>query len=373
MERLTIRERIFYDVICNEDRVYQHWYTRFLLSGVDLDRTRRVVARIHRWRDWCAQWYAEGCHLERLADEALATGNRACARRWLHEAVGCFHVGQHFFYLDEALKQRSLEKIWSRYPQALALHDEPGRPVRVEIPFRDAQIPAYLRRQPEPGRPLVIQINGLDNLKEVEQHTVGQMFYDAGLNTIAFDGPGQGEMWATMKMIPDYHSAVSAIIDWVVRQHGDHIDTGRIAAIGFSMGGCFAPQAAAHDSRIVCAVGDGGPANLRFLLPERKANPILLRGFPHAAGTDTLEQAVRRLDYDITRSPRLRQPLLVLHSGKDRIIPGGRDHAETFLAWATGEKDFRFYPDGEHVCANYLDETLPYMVDWTTRQLRPVG
>lgn len=370
MTHLTVKEKVFYDVICNERRVYQHWYTRFLLAGVDLDRTRRVVARTRRWRDWCAQWYEEGTRLERQADEALAAGDRACARRWLHEAVGCFHIGQHFFYLDPVPKQRSLEKIWELYPRALDLYDGPGRPVRADIPFRGVRIPAYVRLRPEPGRPLVVQINGLDNLKEVEQHAVGRMFYDAGLNTIAFDGPGQGEMWSAMKMIPDYHAAVSSVIDWMTKQHGDHVDTGRIAAIGFSMGGFFAPQAAAHDHRITCAAGNGGPADLAFLLPERRANPILLRGIPHAAGTATLTEAVHLLGYDITTAPPLDRPLLILHSGRDRIIPDGREHARAFMDWAVGEKELKFYPDGEHVCANYLDEALPYMVDWTSRQLR---
>ncbi|MHB9859053.1 hypothetical protein [Streptomyces sp. YIM S03343] len=40
------------------------------------------------------------------------------------------------------------------------------------------------------------------------------------------------------------------------------------------------------------------------------------------------------------------------------------------MNWAVGEKELKFYPDGEHVCANYLDEALPYMVDWTSRHLR---
>ena len=119
-------------------------------------------------------------------------GNIECAKRWFHEAAGCFHVGQHFFYLDDGLKNKCLEKIWAIYPKAIELNGGPDRPVRAEIPFRGASIPAYYRLQPEPGLPLVIQVNGLDNLKEIEQHNVGMMFYNAGLNTIAFDGPGTG-------------------------------------------------------------------------------------------------------------------------------------------------------------------------------------
>ena len=369
MAKLTLKEKIFYGLICSENRVYKHWYTRFMLSGLDLSRIRRVVSRIPRWRNWCSEWYEEGLQMERMAEEALGAGNLECAKRWFHEAAGCFHVGQHFFYLDDDLKNKCLEKIWAIYPKAIELNEDRGRPVRAEIPFRGVSIPAYYRLQPEPGLPLVVQVNGLDNLKEIEQHNVGLMFYNAGLNTIAFDGPGQGEMWKSMKMIPDYHASVSTVIDWVEENLAHHIDTDRIGAIGFSMGGFFAPEAAAHDPRIKCAAGNGGPADLDFLSPARKANPILFRGFPHAAGTDTLDQAVKKLGYDILNSPPLDRPMLILHSGRDRIIPDGKTHADKFMNRAVGKKELKFYPDGEHVCADYLDEVLPYMVDWTKRHL----
>ncbi len=369
MVKTTLKEKIFYGLICSENRVYKHWYTRFLLAGMDLERTRRVVGRVRRWESWCSEWYDEGCRMERMAQEALDQGNRACARRWFHESAACFHVGQHFFYFDDALKEKCLEKIWSIYPRALALYRDDLRPIRVDIPFRDVRIPGYLRLQPKPGQSLVVQINGLDNLKECEQHAIGQLLRRAGFNTIAFDGPGQGEMWKSMKMIPDYHRSVSAVIDWIGENYDQHIDMDRIGAIGFSMGGFFAPLAAAYDRRITCAAGNGGPADLRFLLPERKANPILLKGFPHAAGTDSLAQAVKKLDYDITKAPPLDRPMLIHHSGRDRIIPDGRRHAEKFMDWAAGEKELKFYQDGEHVCANYLDEALPYAVDWLGKHL----
>lgn len=257
MATMSIKEKIFYRFICNENRVYKYWYTRFQLAGLDLGRIRRVVGRIRKWDDWCSVWFEEGRRLEHMAGEALALGDRMCARRWFHEAAGCFHVGQHFFYLNDDLKQRCLEKIWEVYPKELALYAEDRRPVRVDIPFRGVPIPGYLRLCRIPKKPLVIQINGLDNLKECEQHAIGEMLSRTGFNTLVFDGPGQGEMWADMKMIPDYHSAVSAVLDWIEHHHHRHID-----------------------------------------------------------------------------------------------------------------KELKYYPDGEHVCANYLDEVLPYAVDWLSKHLR---
>ena len=71
----------------------------------------------------------------------------------VHESAGCFQVGQHFFYFDDDLKNRSLEKIWSVYPRALALYGDQERPVRVDIPFRGVRIPGYLRLQPAADSP----------------------------------------------------------------------------------------------------------------------------------------------------------------------------------------------------------------------------
>jgi len=49
MEKLSIKEKIFYSLVCSDKQVYQHWYHRYLNAGVDLDRIRRVVARIGNW------------------------------------------------------------------------------------------------------------------------------------------------------------------------------------------------------------------------------------------------------------------------------------------------------------------------------------
>lgn len=369
MRRLTLKERVFYGVICSERRVYEHWYTRFLLAGVDLERIRRVVRRTRSWYCWCEEWSKEGNALSAMAEEAIRSENEVTARRLLHEAAGCYHVGQHFFYIDPDQKAKALEKIWELYPRAISLYREEVRPIRIDVPFRHASIPGYLKLQKEAGRPLVICINGMDNLKEIEQHTISEMLLRAGFNTLTFDGPGQGEMWGAMKMIPDYEKAVTALIDWLEADNRFGIDLSRIGALGFSMGGYFAPAAAAHDRRITCAVGNGGPARLCDLPPQKKANPLFLSLFPHAVGTDTYDEALSRLGFDITKAPALDRPLLIFHSGNDRLIPQGRQHAEAFMSWARGEKELRFYDDGEHVCANYLDEVLPYTVDWLKRQL----
>jgi alpha-beta hydrolase superfamily lysophospholipase len=330
---------------------------------------RRVVARIKNWYGWCSEWHSEGEHLENLAQEALSKDNIRTARQLFHEATGCYHVGQHFFYIDSEQKNKTLERVWVCYRKAIDLHDEDQRPVRIDIPFRGANAPGYLRIQSEPNRPLVILINGMDNLKETEMHYFGKLLLDAGFNTFAFDGPGQGEMWKDMGFIPDYEKAVSAIIDWFEKNNNYGIDLKRIGTLGFSLGGYLSPLSAAYDKRICCAVGNGGPANLLYLPSEKKIVPTLRAGFKFIAKTKTYKEALAKLDFDIKKAPPMDRPLLVFHSGNDKLIPNGRRHGEYFMDWAVGEKELRFYPDGEHVCANYLDEVSPYTIDWLIKHL----
>lgn len=369
MEKLSIKERVFYSLVCNEKRVYRNWYRRYLNAGVDLGRIRRVVARIKNWYEWCSEWSKEGELLESLAEEALSKGNTYSARVFFHEAAGCFHVGQHFFYIDPDQKTRAEERLRTNYKRAIALYDEAEKPIGIEIQFRGTWIPGYLRLTDQPNRPLVIFINGMDNLKEIELHHYGNLFIAAGFNTFAFDGPGQGEMWKDMKFIPDYEKAVSTIIDWFEENDRYSIDLKRIGTLGWSLGGYLSPRAAAFDKRICCAIGSGGPAHARNLSNKMKVNPILLKGIPHLVGAETYEESLDLFDIDIKTAPPMDRPLLIFHSGNDKLIPDGEEHADYFMEWAVGEKELKYYPEGVHVCANYLDETDAYMIDWLNKHL----
>ena len=99
-------------------------------------------------------------------------------------------------------------------------------------------------------------------------------------------------------------------------------------------------------------------------------NPVLKKGFLHITETETYEDAKAVCQMDIQRAPAMDRPLLIFHSGGDRLIPDGRRHAQYFLDWATGEKELKFYPTGEHVCADYLDEVIPHTLDWVRERLK---
>ena len=72
---------------------------------------------------------------------------------------------------------------------------------------------------------------------------------------------------------------------------------------------------------------------------------------------------------DIKHAPPLDRPLLIIHGGKDVVVPNPKDQVDCIMNWAAGEKELRYYPDGEHCCANYFDEVIPYSIDWLRKHL----
>ena len=369
MEKLSVKEKVIYRFILNEKRVYRHWYTRFLVCGVDLARIRRVVSRIRNFYGWCAEWSKEGEALYEIAEDALSNGNTYTARCLFHESAACFHIGQHLYFIDLEQKEKAQEKARQSYRRAIELYDEEKRPIRLEIPFRGTVIPGYLRLAVQPNRPLIIHINGLDNIKEIENHRMGSLLVEVGFNFFSFDGPGQGEMRKNMKMIPDYEKAVGAIIDWFEQNNKHNINLKRIGTSGWSFGGYLSPRAAAFDKRISCAIGNGGVGYITAEMAE-KVSPIWARDLLYVTGFSNIAEAKAAWsEIDIKMAPRLDRPLLIIHGGRDIVVPNPREQANYIMDWAVGEKELKWYPDGEHCCANYFDEVIPYSIDWFKKHL----
>ncbi len=365
MIKLSLKEKFAFRFIFSEKKVYHRWYGRFLSFGIDYGRLRRVVARVHNWLEWCNEWTKEGDKVYKKAEEAIKDGYEVKARALYHEAVGCYHAGQHIFFIDSNQKETTQEKARISYKKAIGLYDEQERPIRIEIPFNGIKIPGYLRLSAIPNKPLLIFVNGMDNIKEAEGHSQGTLFKQHGFNHFTFDGPGQGELWKDMKFDgKEYYKVVSTIIDWFQEQQMYEIDLEKIALVGFSLGGYLAPMCAAHDERVKCVVGNSGLVYIGGLKGLKELNPIWQRGVTYMTGCETLAESVRKFDWDIEEEPNLKAPLLFYHAGKDEVMPSPKIHAEKIMRWAKGEKTLKYYENGEHCTQNYLDEVFPEIIDW---------
>jgi 2,6-dihydroxypseudooxynicotine hydrolase len=225
-----------------------------------------------------------------------------------------------------------------------------------------------LRRPPHVDRPpLVLLLPGLDSTKE-EFFYWEDVFLKRGLATLSLDGPGQGETGYTTYIRPDYEVAVTAVLDTL--EGRNDLDLKRVGAVGVSLGGYYAPRAAAYEPRIKAVVPIGGPHNFGDCW-ERL--PSLTREtFQHHSGAGNPDEA-RENAYKLDLAPvlaRVRQPILVVFGKLDRLIPW--QHAERVAAEAPNAQ-LVMYEDGNHVCNNLPFKYRPLVADWIGETLRDVG
>jgi predicted alpha/beta-fold hydrolase len=231
-----------------------NWAPRFIANGVDPNDFLRTTARVERWDEWLDAWIETGDEHRALAEEARS--EISAGEAWLRAAVA-YHFAKFVWVLDVERNRETTRRAISALARAHALLDPTAR--RVEIPFDGGALAANLRTPPGVGRPpLVVLIAGLDSTKEEFFHWE-QVFLDRGLATFSLDGPGQGEVSKTSHIWPNYEAAVTKAVDRLVER--DDVDPERIGAAGVSLGGYYAPRAAAHERRIKAVVGISGPFN----------------------------------------------------------------------------------------------------------------
>jgi pimeloyl-ACP methyl ester carboxylesterase len=339
-----------------------HWGPRFVQAGVDANDFARTTAGIDRWEEWLDGWRALGDSHAGVAREAETASRRVTAgEAWLRAAVA-YHFGKFVWVLDAERSREAADLAVEAMYAAHRLLDPTAE--RIEAPLGDAMVVGNLRRPAGVDRPpLVFVIPGLDSTKE-EFFTLEEVFLRRGMATLSLDGPGQGEAGYRLPIRPDYEVAVAAALD---RLEGrEDLDLERVGAMGVSLGGYYAPRAAAFEPRIRAVAGISGAFNFGALweqLPE-----LTRETFAHKSGAADEEDARRRaleLDLDGVLE-QLDRPALFVTGRRDRLIPWQSTERQ---ANAAPQGEFRLFDDGNHVCANIPYLSRPLVADWVRERL----
>ncbi|HEU4450402.1 MAG TPA: alpha/beta fold hydrolase [Gaiellaceae bacterium] len=343
-----------------------NWAPRFVANGVDFNDFRGTTERIERWEDWLDAWAATAEVHRALAEEAEAEGNLRTAGEAYVSAAVCFHFAKFVWVVDVERNHEATERAIACLYRAHACLDPTAE--RVEIPFNGATLAANLRRPPGAERPpLVLLVPGLDSTKE-EFFGWENVFLARGLATLSLDGPGQGESGFGTTIRADYEEAVSAALD-ALAGRGD-VDQGRVGAAGVSLGGYYAPRAAALEPRIKAVAGVSGPFNFGECWAGL---PGLTREtFQHHAGARNPDEA-RAKAHELDLAPvigELDRPGLMITGKLDRIIPWEQTRR---IADGAPRTTFVLHEDGNHVCNNIPYRWRPFVADWLGKELRRVG
>jgi dienelactone hydrolase len=347
-----------------------HWAPRFVANGVPLVDFQEVTGSCSRWEDWCAAWSARAAIHEELGNKALAEGCTISAAEHLTRAAVCYHFGKFLFVNDLAQMKRAHMKAVECRNRALPHLQPPGE--RVAIPYEGKRLYGNLRKPVGVERPpVVVMCMGLDSAKE-EMDDYENRFLKRGMATLAFDGPGQGEAEYDFAVCPEYEKPVKAVIDGLETRAD--VDLARIGIWGVSLGGYYAPRAAAFEKRIKACVALSGPYARSGSFEGRPS--INVETFRVRSKSANLEEASKvALRMSLKGAARnITCPIYIVAGTKDRLTP--HTEAEKLAAEVSGPCVLSVIEGGNHVVNNlwyrYRDQTA----DWMAIQLgamKPTG
>jgi pimeloyl-ACP methyl ester carboxylesterase len=340
-----------------------NWAPRMVTQGIDLNDFTRTTARIERWEEWLGAWSEQAEVHVGLAQEAEAADRTRTAGEAFVRAALCFHFAKYVWVVDGERNRATTIRARDTLYQAHRLLDPSAERIEAEIPG-GGTIAANLRRPPAPARPpLIVLIPGLDSTKE-EFFNFERVFLDRGLATLSLDGPGQGEAGVGSPIRHDYEVAVAAALDALDGRRD--LDLGRVGAAGVSLGGYYAPRAAAFEPRLRAAAGVSGPRNFGALWDQL---PALTREsfafYSDSPDGETARERALALDLDGVAA-EISQQLLVIAGRLDRLIPWESTKA---VADDAPNATFVLYEEGNHVCNNVAYRYRPLLADWLAEKL----
>ena len=325
------------------------------------------------WQEWCAT--AE--RLERLADAAAAEGRSHTAGNFYLRAGMYYYTGERFVAPGE-------HKL-GIYRKALRCCREGLRRRHnhiefVEVPYEGMTLPAYFMKAPgAAGRaPTVVLFDGMDNCKEMSVLFAGLEFAARGMHTLAIDGPGQGEALRLRNLHArhDYEVPGTAAYEYVTGR--PDVDPRRVAIMGYSFGGYYAPRAAAFEKRYAACVALGAlhwdvHGWQSAMNEQARANPARIaqsnfqfRWILGAADNDAALEMAKRFTLAGV-ADRITCPILVTHGVNDRVVPVQAAH-DLYGAVGSPRKTLKlFAPEeggAEHCQVDNRQLGVDFIADW---------
>jgi dienelactone hydrolase len=250
---------------------------------------------------------------------------------------------------------------------------------RVEVPFEGDLLPAYFTDASTGGSPApcIIMWNGLDSTKE-HMYLSGfpAELAARGISTLMVDCPGSGEALRLLGLTARVETEdwAAACVDHLLTRAD--VDPRRIGLVGWSLGGYYAPRAAAFEKRLALCVAwganhDWGRVQKRRLEREGE-NPV-----PHywdhvlwvwgEPDVDSFIRRAERVNLDGVVQ-RITVPFLVAHGAGDRQIPLEYAYRSYDQAVNSPRRELRVFTTdeggAEHIGLDHLPHVATFIADW---------
>jgi dipeptidyl aminopeptidase/acylaminoacyl peptidase len=357
-----------------------------LSGGADLGEVYKVVSalkgRAGEGPAWFGEWSAMAEKVARLGETAGAAGHATTASAAYMRAANYYQTG-------ERLLQPRSEESQQAYARAVALFkkgmaDVPFISIEaVEVPFEGTSLPGYFVKSRDAGAaplPTLVFFDGLDITKEMQYFRGVPELIKRGLAVLIVDIPGTGESIRFRGMPARYDTNVAgtAAVDYLATRRD--VDKDRLAVMGISLGGYYAPRAAAFEPRFKACVSWGAIWDYHATWKKRvdKAFQASLsvpgEHIMWVLGVTNIDAALKKLEgFRLAGvAQKVECPYLLTHGERDAQIPMEDARA---LFNAIGAKDktlkvFTFEEGGyEHCQGDNLRIGIAYIGDWLADRL----
>jgi len=336
-------------------------------AGTDFQGIR---TRVQRFDDIAREFIRAAERRERMAAAAEAAGHGVTAGENFYIASVLYGGAQWPIFENSAENLRLNGKKLECYGRYAGRADH--RIERVEIPFRDAQLPGWLHLPSgyAGGRvPCVVAVDGMDGFKEMMVSLHGDKLLSRALAVLALDGPGQGECTTRgVEVTGDNWLEVGrAVFPWV--RSRPEIDPDRIAVYGISFGSYWATQLAASDDQLAgCAVAlvchePGCRTIFETASPTFKLRFMYMAGYEDEVEFDRFAQSFSLQGI----GARLRCPYLVVGGERDELSP--IEHTYRLLQEVEAPKELVVYQGEKHglnatTASLFGPDWASHLADW---------
>ncbi len=339
-------------------------------GGAEIDEINRIGLRLKdKIGDdtaWFTEWAREARKVEDAGRAHIAAGRKTTGAQYLFRAANYYHVGERFL-------QPKTDGL-ATYKRGVDCFRDAAQLIRrpkiehVEIPYEGASLPAILiHAEAVPGRtgpaPAMVFFDGFDVTKEIQYFKGVPDLTARGIACLIVDGPGNGEAvrFRHQWLHHETERYGTAAYDYLAARK--EIDPKRIGVMAISLGGYYAPRAAAFEQRFAACIAWGAQWDYweiwrsRFEKLDSGKMPSLSVAWQHLLwifNVTTREAAMKKLEGFRLDGvvQKITCPFLMVHGEGDEQIPLATAQ-KCFDAVGSKNKTFKLFTreeGGYHHC-----------------------
>ena len=332
-------------------------------------------------------WCEQADRLVSLAEADLAANRRLSAGEKYGRAATYYITAERMQNRHFEPRKRAFRQMLECFEKYVTLAEQSCE--RVDIPYQGKSLGAWFtpaHRHDGSPAPCIAFFNGLDSTKEmIYGSRIGHELARRNIATLMVDQPGVGEALRLhdLRAIVEAEVWAGACID-VLEKRAD-VDQRYLGVCGWSLGGYYAPRAAAFEKRFKLCVAWGANFNWGELQKRRAAREGD-RPVPHywehvqwVWGQETFEDFMRFAPRVTLENciDKVAVPFLITHGANDRQIPreyalqqfeGAVNSPKRELKWFTAREG-----GVEHVSADNNANARDYIADWIAATFAELG